>query len=323
MYQHSIIKVKVLIMLCCLGGASTVGFTAPGVVKSAADPNTLNWNGCGITKYAFMDELARAYEKKSGVKLVFNKGKSGLDGSIAGIQDVNAGLSAVGASCRANIESMADERNVYQVPVAWDAIVFVVHPSNPVNSITFQQAREIYLGNVNRWKELGGKDQPIELYVRRGKLTGVGRVLRELLFANYNQEFTGAKHIMASSGPLEEAIEKDPNAIAATGISSAQRRAKEGKVKILKLNGKEPNFENIKSGQYVMYRPLYLVSNGVAADPRVKDFITFALSREGQDVIRKTGSVPYSDAMGLVMKQIEQYDSAAEKGLFTTQAKSR
>ena len=40
---------------------------------------------------------------------------------------------------------------------------------------------------------------------------------------------------------------------------------------------------------------------------KVKDFITFALSRKGREVIKKAGSVPYSDAMGLVMKQIEQY----------------
>ncbi|VAX00205.1 hypothetical protein MNBD_GAMMA21-2467, partial [hydrothermal vent metagenome] len=47
----------------------------------------------------------------------------------------------------------------------------------------------------------------------------------------------------------------------------------------------------------------------------VKDFITYALSREGRDIIRKAGTVPYTDAIGLVMKQIQQYDSATKKGL--------
>jgi phosphate transport system substrate-binding protein len=113
---------------------------------------------------------------------------------------------------------------------------------------------------------------------------------------------------------LEKGIESTPYSLGATGISSAHRR----KVKILKLNDKEPNFENIRTGQYLMYRPLYLVSQGANADPLVKDFVTFAISREGQDVIRKTGTVPYTDSLGLVMKQIEEYDVANNKGLFST-----
>jgi len=146
-------------------------------------------------------------------------------------------------------------------------------------------------------------------------LSGVGRALRELVFANYDQEFTKTANFMKSSGPVEAAVEKDLYGIAVTGISSAKRR----KAKLLQLNGKEPSYENIKSGSYVLYRPLYLVTKGHnSADQRVKDFVTFALSKEGRDIIRKAGTVPYADAIGLVMKQLEQYDVATEKGLYTT-----
>ena len=62
------------------------------------------------------------------------------------------------------------------------------------------------------------------------------------------------------------------------------------------------------------------MTKGNSADQKVKDFITFALSREGRDVISRAGSVPYSDAMGLVMKQIEQYDKATDRGLYNTAA---
>ena len=66
----------------------------------------------------------------------------------------------------------------------------------------------------------------------------------------------------------------------------------------------------------MLYRPLYLVTKGRQADPRVKQFITFALSSEGREIIRKAGTVPYSDAIGLVMKQVEQYERAAQRGLY-------
>lgn len=273
--------------------------------------NTMVWAGCGISKKAFMAELAKAYQKKTGIKVVLNGG-----GATKGIRDATAGRIDIGGACRPIIENDPEERNAYQVPVAWDALAVIVHPSNPVKSITFKQLQDVYLGKITNWKELGGANAPIELYIRRGKISGVGRTLRALVFANFNQEFPGAKYVMKSSGPLEKGIEDNPLAIGTTGISSAKRR----KVKILDLNGKDPSYENIKNGSYVLYRPLYLVTKGYSADQKVKDFITFALSREGRDVIRRAGSVPYADAIGLVMKQIEQYDYATERGLYSTAA---
>jgi len=265
------------------------------------------WGGCGITKKAFMAELAKAYTKKTGIKVNLKGG-----GATKGIRNAMAGSIDIGGACRPIIENHPEEREAYQVPVAWDALAVIVHPSNPVKSITSAQLKDIYLGKIKNWSELGGVNQPIELYVRRGKFSGVGRTLRELVFANYDQEFPGAKFVEKSSGPVEKGVEKNAIGIGTTGISSAKRR----KVKILQLNGKDPNYENIKSGDYVLYRPLYLVTKGqISADKKVRDFITFALSREGREIIRKAGTVPYSDAMGLVMKQIEQSDKYTDRVL--------
>ena len=303
-------ETTVLRLFSLLGFASL--FALPCI--SMASDNNMVWAGCGITKKAFMAELAKAYEKKTGIKVTLNGG-----GATKGIRDATAGKIDIGGACRSIIEKDAEERNAYQVPVAWDALAVIVHPKNPVQTITFKQLQDVYLGKIQNWNELGGPNAPIELYVRRGKISGVGRTLRALVFANFDQEFPGAKYVMKSSGPLEKGIEDNPFAIGTTGISSAKRR----KVKILSLNGKDPSYENIRNGSYVLYRPLYLVTKGNKADQKVKDFITFALSREGREVIRRAGSVPYSDAMGLVMKQIEQYDNATDRGLFNTTASSR
>lgn len=307
------------VTLLVLASNAMVWAASQPTVK-AGNKAIIKWAGCGITKLAFMDELSKAYEKKTGIKVVYDKGDSPLDGAISGIQDVNNGKFGLGGSCRTNIETIKEERNVNQIPVAWDAIVFITHTFNPVDNITTKQAQDIYLGKIKNWKELGGPNEPIVLFVRRGKLSGVGRSLREMLFANYDQEFPGATRIVESTGPLEKGVVETPYSIGATGISSAQRRAKDGTVKILKLNGMEPTFGNIRSGKYVMYRPLYLVTRFSDVDPEIKKFVSFAVSREGQEVISKTGTVPYSAAIGLVNKQIEQYDAATEKGLFSTEA---
>lgn len=300
MQSHN--SVRYLIAAGCL-------MFAAGAIHAAPNDKSMVWGGCGITKHAFMAELAKAYEKKTGVKVNLQGG-----GATKGIRDATAGSIDIGGACRTTLEGHEAERNAYQVPVAWDALAVIVHKDNPVNNITFRQLRDLYSGKINSWAQLGGPDVPVELYIRRGKISGVGRTLRELVFANYDQEFIGAKYIEKSTGPLEKGIEKNKLGIGVTGISSAKRR----NVKILQLNGKAPDYANIKSGDYVLYRPLYLVTKGNSADKKVKDFITFALSAEGRAVISRAGSVPYSDAMGLVMKQIEQYDSATEKGLFAS-----
>jgi phosphate transport system substrate-binding protein len=283
-------------------------FIAAGAAQlHAKTDDSILWGGCGITKKAFMAELAKAYTKKTGIKVNLQGG-----GATKGIRNAMKGSIDIGGACRPIMPGHAEERGAYQVPVAWDALAVIVHKSNPVNTISTQQLRDIYLGKITNWNQLGGWDAPIELYVRRGKFSGVGRTLRELVFANYDQEFPAATHVVKSSGPLEKGIVKNKLGFGTTGISSAKRRD----VKLMQLNGKDPSYEHIKSGEYVLYRPLYLVTRGKAtSDQKVKDFITFALSREGREIIRKAGTVPYSDAIGLVMKQIEQADTVTERVL--------
>ena len=278
--------------------------------EAAADnENSIVWAGCGITKKAFMSELAKAYTTKTGVEVILQGG-----GATKGIRNAAKGSIDIGGACRATLPDNNEERRAYQIPVAWDALVVVVHKDNPVNSITFKELQKIYIGQITNWKELGGVDAPIELYERVGKFSGVGRTLRELVFANYDQDFK-AKYTVKSSGPIEKGIEKNIYGIGTTGVSSAKRRD----FKILKLDDKEPTYENIKNGEYLLYRPLYLVTKGPRdTAPKVKKFISFALSREGKAIIRKTGTVPYGDAMSLVMKQLQQYKRARDSGIFSS-----
>jgi phosphate transport system substrate-binding protein len=172
---------------------------------------------------------------------------------------------------------------------------------------------EVYSGIITNWKQLGGNDAPIELYLRRGKLSGVGRTIRELVFANYNADFK-ATYVVKSSGPVEKGVLKNVNGLGISGYSSAKKRD----LKLLKLDGKAPNYDNIKNGSYALYRPLYLVIRRGNKVPLVRDFVKYAVSREGQEIIRAQGTVPYAEAIHLVMKQLDQYDRASAEGLYTS-----
>jgi len=285
-----------------------VGFPASA---SAAD-KSLTWVGCGISKKAFMAELASAYETKTGIKIVLEGG-----GATKGIRQVSARSVELGGSCRHTIDSgtslspVTEERRVIMTPVAWDALVVIVHKDNPVSDISMDQLRAVLEGRLTNWKELGGNDAPLELYVRKGNISGVGRTLRELVFANYDKEFV-ATHVVKSSGPLEKGVEENPNGFGVTGVSSARKRD----AKILSLNGKAPNFENIKNGGYLLYRPLYLVTHLQNEDPAVKQFVDFAFSEDGKKIIRSVGTVPYEDAIPLWLTYLDQQQKAVAAGLY-------
>jgi phosphate transport system substrate-binding protein len=267
----------------------------------AAEP--LNWAGCGITKKSFMAELATAYQAKYGTEIVLEGG-----GAAKGIRRVGDKSVAIGGSCRPKLPGNVAELSTQLNPVAWDALVVIVHPDNPVQDITIDQVRRVFEGEIKNWKEIGGRDQPVELQVRKGKHSGVGRTFRELAFADLDKEFV-AHTVHKSSGPLEKAVEANPNAIGVTGVSSARKR----NVKLLTLQGREADYANIRSGDYLFYRPLYIAHN--PANPRydeVKQFIDFAHSREGREIIRKQGVVPYLDALNLIRKQREQWQQVHE-----------
>jgi len=56
--------------------------------------------------------------------------------------------------------------NIQTKPLAWDAMVFLVHPDNKVKSLTLEQIQDIYTGDITNWKEVGGDDVEIHPYMR-------------------------------------------------------------------------------------------------------------------------------------------------------------
>ncbi|MFA9459723.1 phosphate ABC transporter substrate-binding protein [Thiohalorhabdus methylotrophus] len=248
---------------------------------SPAPAKTLEWGGCGITKKAFMRALAGAFQEKTGTRIHIQGG-----GATYGIRGVHEGELDLGGSCRPALAN--DEReDVRMVQLAWDALVVIVHPSNPVNDLSGGELEKVFRGEITNWKQLGGPDKFIIIGYRSLPLSGVGYSFRELGF----RESTGAGDFARglarkSSGPLEMAVEHVPDAIAVTGVSSARKRD----VKIIGVDGKAASAENIANGDYPLYRPLYLT---VPRDPEpaVQRFLDFALSDEGQRIIAEQGTV--------------------------------
>jgi len=271
-----------------------LGYGSQSYAKT--DKNTISWAGCGITKKAFMKEISKAYEIKTGVKVILNGG-----GATRGIRDAANLKMDLGGSCRMNLPDVDRiELHASLHPVAWDALAIIVNKKNAINSLSTAQIKAIYTGHITNWKQVGGVNAAIHLYVRRGNISGVGYAVRQYVFKDSNMKFvTKSKYVVKSSGPLEKAVEVDPYAMGITGVSSARKRA----VKIIGFDGKIPSYENVASGKYTLYRPLYLVTSP-SPSKKVKDFIKFVGSKEGRQILRENKTVPYKDAPALQSKML-------------------
>lgn len=274
-------------------------------LSTAAPVDTLNWVGCGISKKSYVTDLAKAFEEKYNIHINIEGG-----GASKGIRHVATGKADLGGTCRYTLPDDPREAGIGLEPIAWDALVVITHKNNPVDSISMQQVHDIYSGKITNWYQLGGENSDMQLYTRTSKYSGVGRTLRKLVFADFDYEIASSQSF-PSSGPLEKAVENNSQSIGITGVSSARLRD----VKILKIGGTEPSYDNIKSGEYIMYRPLYLVYNPESSKINlVKKFIKFCHNRAGRNIMKKNGTLPYIDGLPLVMKQIDQDTSAYKRG---------
>lgn len=273
------------------GFASSADTPAP-----EAAPTPLTWTGCDISKKAYMHEAVAAYERRTGIRIQLTGG-----GATRGIRTTVGGASNIGGSCRHTLPERfpEDEAGAQLTVVAWDALVFFTHPSNSIDSITSEQARSILLGEITNWAELGGVAARIVPALRQqtvqGKLSGVGYMTRLLLFGDPNIEYTHQAIFHTSSGPIEEYVEAHREAFAVTGVSSARKRA----VKIIALDGIEPSRQNIASGRYPLFRPLFLVTR---SEPQgaTRGFLDWIIGPEGQRIVSGTGTVNLAEGRKLM-----------------------
>jgi phosphate transport system substrate-binding protein len=184
----------------------------------------LAWTGCGISKKAYMMEMARAYEESKGISITVSGG-----GATKGIRATHMGTTDIGGSCRLYLKGIGDtvherESGVEFVHVAWDALVAIAHPNNPVDNMSLRDLKKVYDGKIANWKALGGPDRRVILVVRDGKYSGVGHMFRKLIF--HDQEYVFKGKIMQkvkSTGPLEKKVSRSVFAFGVDGISSAKK----------------------------------------------------------------------------------------------------
>jgi len=210
-------------------------------------------------------------------------------GSIKGIEALIADRCDI-AMCSTPISAhlrVAAEGNGVQIkgfPFAYDLIVPIVHPSNPIRDLSVGQLAGIYQGTLLTWDALGGEPEPIEV-VARAPSSGTGEIWKQVVLRSARIK-QGSVVQDSNSGVLAYVAEH-PHAIGYVSFAILNHE-----VKALSVDGVLPSIDNVKAGKYPVSRKLYLYVNEKELPYNVKSLLVFILSSKGQQLVKETGFIP-------------------------------
>jgi phosphate transport system substrate-binding protein len=199
------------------------------------------------------------------------------------------------------------------------ALEILVNAGNPISKLTLAQVDAIFGAehkrgpqNIRQWGDLGlsgeWASKPIHTYgyALESDVAGFFRTLVLKNSFKWNpdlQEFNPG-NVSGSANDagkaILEALSRDPY-----GITFSTAGYGNPKVKAVALASQdtgpfyEPNKENLMQGTYPLTRVTWVYTNrapGKPIDPKVKEFLRYILSREGQqDVLRQGDYLPLTD----------------------------
>ena len=223
----------------------------------------------------FAELLAEEYMIRHPKSYIYVQG----GGSTAGIEAVRTNAAHIGMSSRS---LTPEEKDLYSVPIAKDAIAVIVHPKNPVQDLSLVQIRQIFSRKIKNWSEVGGFPRPIIL-VTREEGSGTREAFQKMVMEK--EEISLEALVQDSNGAIRQVVSSDPNAIGYISLGLVNE-----KVRALRISGIEPNLKNIFQGRYRLVRPFLFVFNG-SPKGEAASFLEFVLSEEAQTLLSKEGLI--------------------------------
>lgn len=210
-------------------------------------------------------------------------------GSSAGIEAVAAGTSQIGTSSR-DLKDEEKDLGLVDTPVAYDGIAVIVNPANRVKALTSDQLRDIFAGKITNWREVGGKDFPIDL-VNRDEASGTREAFKKIVMGE-DAKFDRSAAVLPGTGQVRDVVSRSEGAVGYISVGFVEPRYSARPVKALTIDGIEPSAATVADGSYPIRRLLHFFTKG-PAEGLAKEYIDYVLSSEVQNgVVVDAGFIP-------------------------------
>jgi phosphate transport system substrate-binding protein len=175
-----------------------------------------------------------------------------------------------------------------EIPVARDGVSVYFHESNPLTELTMDQLRDVYLGKIVNWKDLGGSDAPIVVYSRENS-SGTYVFFKDNVLGG--RDFSPRCQTLPGTAAVVNAVVNDPKGIGYGGVAYAKGLKIAAIRKDARSPAVAPSEATVRDGSYVLARDLYFYLRKKPAGDTGR-FIDWVLSAEGQTVVGDVGYFP-------------------------------
>ncbi|PKH08358.1 MULTISPECIES: PstS family phosphate ABC transporter substrate-binding protein [Planomicrobium] len=193
--------------------------------------------------------------------------------------------------------------------LAYDGLSVVVSQENDwVEDLTVEDLKKLWVedGTTKKWSDINSEwpDEEVVFYAP-GTASGTFDYFNEVILED--EDIVSAATLSEDDNTLVQGIQADPNAIGFFGY--AYYVANQETLKVVSIDGIEPNDETIASGEYSpLSRPLftYAKNSSMSDNEAAYDFMQYTIENAGE----------MAEAVGYVALPKEEY----EKGLADLEA---
>ncbi len=282
----SLTTVGILFTLAACGGSGSTKDSAAGSASKESGSKTEQVAITSVGSTAIQplaEKVAEIYMTDNPNYSITVQG----GGSGTGLTQVSTGAVDIGNSdVYAEEKEGIDSSNLEDHLIAVVGIAPVVNKEAGVTDITKDQLKDIFTGKITNWKEVGGKDQKIEL-VNRAEGSGTRATFEKWALEG---EKPAKGQEQDSSGTVKKIVAETPGAISYLAFSYI-----DDSLQGLSIDGVEPKDENVADNSWTIwaYEHMYTQKD---AKKEVLAFVDYMKSDDVQEnVIKELGYISMAD----------------------------
>lgn len=171
---------------------------------------------------------------------------------------------------------LANASGVQVTAVGWDAVALIVHPQNPVTTLSLEEIRQIFNGRSFNWQSAAGPNLPIQV-ISREEGSGTRTAFESQVMEGL--PVTPTAIVLPNSQAVVDFVAQHPEAIAYVSAAFATEA-----VRAVAVEGIAPTSDALTNQHYPLRRELaFVVRQPVPVE--VNRFLEFALSPAGQQLV--------------------------------------